>query len=140
MAWPTPTSAGADLFHQYLAENQQQQYVNNTPHQPSASLTDHTPLANPQIQSESMSHTSSHLPQQPGPSASGPSSHSPVGYGHAQSPQAHQAAGGSGSTAPNRSMLETQRSLQARGKNYHFGSGGPQGREWEERQRRDEAE
>jgi hypothetical protein len=36
-------------------------------------------------------------------------------------------------------MLETRKSLQARGKNYHFGSGGLQGREWEERQRRDEA-
>jgi hypothetical protein len=36
-------------------------------------------------------------------------------------------------------MLETRRSLQARGKNYHFGAAGPQGKNWEERQRRDEA-
>ena len=36
-------------------------------------------------------------------------------------------------------MLETRRSLQARGKNYHFGAAGPQGKDCEERQRRDEA-
>jgi hypothetical protein len=152
-----------------MAEQQQYQQLTSNMNNPSSTTPySHDPVTSEEIAGEYEFNTSHHLgppgtystamgfqlPQQTslgGPS-SGPSGHSPariVARPYAQSPQGHQqqvgglsGSGGNGSgsgVAPSKSMLETRKSLQARGKNYHFGSGGLQGREWEERQRRDEA-
>ncbi|RYN86224.1 hypothetical protein AA0120_g8275 [Alternaria tenuissima] len=165
MTWQPPTPAGANFLSQHDTEQQQyEQLTSNMTSSSSAIPGGHAPTTSGGIPGEYGFNTPYSGHQGPttltpqhlaGSSSAGPSNDASAGWFDAprvyqQSPQGqgsgHKQAGGglggSGSGSgitPSKSMLETRRSLQARGKNYHFGAAGPQGKDWEERQRRDEA-
>jgi hypothetical protein len=149
MAWPPPTHGGAESLHQLIA---QQAFLNNNGGASSTNPGGHAPITNDEIESEYEFNTqfgepsrvfvASDFDVEPGVGGSN------SGYGaprvHGQSPQPGASGGGSsggstGAVPPSKTTLDARRSLQARGKNYHTGSGELQGREWEDRQRRDEA-
>ena len=149
MAWPPPNPGGVNL--QFIAEAQQIINSHNQHHQPHShhSFTPatggHAPITNDEIESEAAFNAQFN---EPGRSTLDYDVHTGVGsssggYGAhrlpGQSPQAGGSGSGSKAEAPSKSTLETRKSLQARGKNWHSASGDAQGRAWEERQRRDEA-
>ncbi|KAI4949145.1 hypothetical protein J4E91_005609 [Alternaria rosae] len=149
MAWPPPNPGGVNL--QFIAEAQQiinshnQHHQHHSHHSFTPATGGHAPITNDEIESEAAFNAQFN---EPGRSTLDYDVHTGVGsssggYGahrlHGQSPQAGGSGSGGKAEAPSKSTLETRKSLQARGKNWHSASGDAQGRAWEERQRRDEA-
>jgi hypothetical protein len=143
MAWPAPNPGGVNFDSMANAEQIINHYNPNAPPNADAIEAEHQLIAQYNASSDELGRplVPSDSDIQPG---AGFSSSAAQRLLQGQAPPAGGSSGGGGgsgsNSGTNKPTIETRKSLQARGKNFHSSSTAKtQGRAWEERQRRDEA-
>jgi hypothetical protein len=142
MAWPAPNPGGVNFDFVANTEQVINNYNPNAPPNADAIEAEHQLIAQYNASSDEFGRplVPSDSDIQPGVGSCSSAAQRLLG----QAPQAggSSGAGGGGviNAGTNKTTVETRKSLQARGKNFHSSSTAEtQGRAWEERQRRDEA-